>query len=348
MRTIIIHHRSSHHAKNSGYARLLDYIEATQLPSNKKILPYRVAKLMSNYVQQNSGIYDSTSVLKDVELFQELKKYKQQQIVHYLNAERDVHYVVNKKNKFKNTSFFGTFHKPESVLLNSITNTKYLQKLNGIIAVGSNQVEFLKEWLKTDHVTYIPHGVDTTFFQPDYSKRKEHTLVFVGQHLRDFDMLNYCIPILAEKIKNLKVNVVLREDFYSKIKPHKCITFHSNINDEQLKGLYQEASALFLPMTDVTACNSILEAMACGVPIITTHVGGNPEYLKGTNNILAPVNDCDYLIEATVDLLNSESKILEKGNTSREKSLNYEWGMVAEQVKSFYSVITKNRLKIKD
>src|SRR5690606_2146753 len=133
---------------------------------------------------------------------------------------------------------------------------------------------------------YIPHGVDTAFFVPDNSVKQKNTLLFVGQHLRDFDTFNKTIPKLAETIPRLKVNVVIHRAYISKIKSRDSINILTAVKDKELKELYQQASLLYLPMTDSTACNSLLEAMASGLPIITSKVGGNLTYLQGTLNIL--------------------------------------------------------------
>jgi glycosyltransferase involved in cell wall biosynthesis len=340
LKLIHIHHRSSHHAQNSGYARLLDYFSGTQVPSGKKIMPYRLAKFISDNINQKAGIYDSSSVFKEVELLKILLKYpKDKKVVHYLNAERDIRFTVNKREMFTNTSFLGTFHKPPEILIKGLLKNNYIKKLNGAIAVGENQVSFLKNWLDIENVKYIPHGVDTTFFKPNYTKRKENTLLFVGQHLRDFDTFNYCIPRLSEKIKNLEVNVILRKDFFNKIKPHSSISLHSNINDVKLKAFYQEASALFLPMINSTACNSILEAMASGTPIITSDVGGNRGYLNDTESILYPTNDKDYLIDSTINLLKNDIQINIMGNSSRLKSLDFDWQKISNKISIFYNIV---------
>ena len=258
-------------------------------------------------------------------------------MVHYLNAERDIRHLINYKQFFKNTIFCGTFHKPPSILKEQIVNTNYLKKLNGAIAVGSNQVDFLKNWLNIENVKYIPHGVATDYFVPDATKKKEHTLLFVGQHLRDFEVFNFCIPKIAERIKDLKVNVVLRKEYNSKIKPHPAIQLFNGIDDVALRNLYQEASLLFLPLTDVTACNSILEAMACGLPIVTSDVGGNATYLKNTENILVSPTDTDSFIEVIVTLLKNEEKLKAIGISSRVKALEYDWKIIANEINIFYS-----------
>ena len=336
-----IYHRSPHHAQNSGYNRLLDYLPAHQIPSKKSAIPYRLAKFISNFTHQDYGIYDSTSIYKDMELFQKLFTSRREHcIVHYLNAERDIRFALKYKSLFKSTSFCGTFHKPPHVLKEQIKHLSYLKKMDGAIAVGINQVDFLKEWLSIDSVAYIPHGIDVEFFEPSFSQKNAHTLLFVGQHLRDFETFNKCIPIIAQRVKNLVVNVIIRKDYYVKIKPHTSITLFSDLDDTQLKKQYQDASILFLPLLDATACNSILEAMACGLPIVTNDVGGVSEYLKNTENVLVPKNDFDSLIEATVNALGDYSNLLAMSETSRAKSLDYDWNVVANQVTEFYNLIT--------
>ncbi len=218
----------------------------------------------------------------------------------------------------------------------SITNPSILKKLKGAICVGPNQVEFLKEWLQIENVKFIPHGIDLQFFNPNFSERKENNLVFVGQHLRDFEALNYCVPKMADKIPNLIVNVIIHKSYQKYILPHPAINVFSNVDDIALKKFYQEATALFLPMINSTACNSILEAMAMGLPIISSNVGGNYGYVNKSNAILVPKGENDYLIDATVELLKNEDKLNQMSLKSLEISKQFDWVNVAKQVDEYY------------
>lgn len=339
MRRFFIHHRSSHHAKNSGYSRLLDYFPDAHIIYGKENMPYKLAKIISKASSSQAGLYDSSSVMKDYELLKNLRTDKTEaKIVHYLNGERDIRYNL-KYNTSKQTKFCASFHKPPSFLKEKIKNTSYLRQLSGAVCVGQNQVDFIKNWLDIDHVKYIPHGVDTEFFKPSGNSnnldRKQKKLLFVGQHMRDFEVFNEVAEVLLKEVAHLKIDVIFRKDFARFIKPHHDIRLHHHINDHQLKIFYQEADALFLPLKDATACNSILEALACGLPIITSNVGGVRKYLEETNNILA--NTKEAFVEKTMDLLKNKDQLEVLSQQSRATALNLDWKVVAKQVKEFHS-----------
>ena len=333
---IFVHHSSPHHAKNSGYGRLIHYMKG-QVVYGKTKFPYPLAKFLASRHTQDAGIYNSDSVLKSIELYSLLKRHKEERnIVHFLNGERDVRHLGFFKKRFPNTFFCATFHKPPEVLKNTITNTSSLKKLDGAIGVGANQVEFLKEWLQLDKVEYIPHGVDTEFFKPNPDLKKKNTLLFVGQHLRDFEMFNATVPRLAEEIKDLKVNVVLHPAYVSKIVHHPNVEVFTKVDDKTLLRFYQEVSVLYLPMLDSTACNSLLEAMACGLPVISSKVGGNMTYMEGTGNILIEKGDAEKFVTEAFALLNDEKQVEQLGGLSRDQSFNYEWKKVSKKVEDFY------------
>lgn len=340
MKKIIVQHKSPHHSGYSGYAQLINYLGDVEVVSGTSFVPQRLAKFIKNSTPQGFGLYESSSVHKNVQLLQKQLFSNEKMLVHYLNGERDIRQAINwSTNRVKSVA---TFHKPEAVLRKTITNTKYLQKLDGAIAVGSNQVNFLKEWLQNDNVVYIPHGVATTFFTPDFSKRKENSILFVGQHLRDFEALNYAIPRLIEKIPNIEINIVLKKEFQRKIESKKSnVKVFSGVNDNLLREMYQSASLLFLPLRDVTACNSILEAMACGLPIITTDLEGNRGYgLNDTNSGLISKDNNSDLIDTVISVLKDESLIKQYSNNLVINAQQFEWQKITKQVQDFYDFLS--------
>jgi glycosyltransferase involved in cell wall biosynthesis len=76
----------------------------------------------------------------------------------------------------------------------------------------------------------------------------------------------------------------------------------------------QAADVLSLPSHNEGVPNVVLEAMACGLPVVATRVGGIPEVLPGHAGILVPAHDHQALGRALADALQrdwSRDRILE-------------------------------------
>ncbi|WP_338733334.1 glycosyltransferase family 4 protein [Mangrovimonas cancribranchiae] len=337
MNRVFVHHRSPHHATYSGYAQLVTQFPEAKVITGTPSMPYKIAKIVAAMHKQTSGLFNTASVFKALELRNTLRQISSPTVVHFLNAERDVRYLVRLKKQYNQVVFCATFHKPPAVLEQRITDWKYLQHLDGAIAVGENQVDFLKTKLPNTKVRYIPHGVDTQFFKPNSNKKHPNKVLFVGQHLRDFNTFNACVPLLAEKNKDIQIHAVVNSGIEHRLKSHLNLHVHHGLSDEDLLAHYQTASVLLLPMLDSTACNSLLEAMACGVPIVTSRVGGNAEYLKETSAKLINSKDVEAHVMATKQALQTVSS---KTNVSHIVN-TFDWKNIAHNVNRFHTDIIK-------
>ncbi len=338
MNIFIVHHRSTHHAKHSGYAKLIDYVDATVIyPSNT--FPYRLAKFISTLYSQKKGIFDTSSVLKFWNLYKALSIHRNaHNIVHYLNGERDVRHIGFLKQRFPNTKFVATFHKPPSILEDQISVLKSIEKLDGIIVVGESQLPYFKTALPTKRTSYIPHGVDTNFFTPNSGTQKKGVL-FVGVHLRCFETLNKITKSFVEKDNTVHFNVVIKSQYNNKIEPRINTTIIHKVDDDALLQLYQGAELLLLPLKDVTACNSILEGLSVGLPIVTTDLESNKAYLSQSKNRLLENDNLEEIINTIQSIIRDKTLASKMGESSRETAMQFDWAVISKQILQFYKEI---------
>ena len=83
------------------------------------------------------------------------------------------------------------------------------------------------------------------------------------------------------------------------------VSFTGKLTVEEIIELYQNADIMLNPTTVDNMPNSILEAMACGVPVISTEVGGVPYLVKHEKTaLLTEVNNPVAMVKQINRLLN--------------------------------------------
>jgi len=80
--------------------------------------------------------------------------------------------------------------------------------------------------------------------------------------------------------------------------------FTGFIGQQDLPDIYNFADIAVLPsMWDEPAGLTMIEALACGTPVITTHSGGIPEYVEGGAIVLERKDDLTRQIASNIDCL---------------------------------------------
>ena len=216
--------------------------------------------------------------------------------------------------------------------------------LSGIdlaVVVARNQLQAYGNWLGTERVIYIPHGIDTDRFYPgERPPRRECVrLITAGNHMRDWKAIDKIMAQCEARKLEVRFDIVSSEHGLSNSAKLPNVHFHSRIPEEDLVRLYSEADALLLPVQDATANNSILEALACGTPVISTMVGGIPDYVDNTCGWLFEKSEVLEIVKLIGQICNEPEIASSRRAAARSKALSFSWERVAAKMRAVYQAV---------
>ena len=216
--------------------------------------------------------------------------------------------------------------------------------------------------LKDQEVTNIPNAIDTRVFRPTDRKQARRQLglpeegkviLFVSQRVTDerkgLRYLTEAVAMLAEQHPELRqtATVVIlgghAEEVESQLAlPSKSLGY---VNDEQtLVSVYNAADVFVLPSLEDNLPNTIMEAMACGVPCVGFNVGGIPEMIdhEKTGYVAEPRNSADLARGLAWTLLEADAESLHH-EAVRKVARNYSQSSVATRYSEIYQKVLGNQ-----
>lgn len=181
----------------------------------------------------------------------------------------------------------------------------------------------------------IPNGIDTTKFKPGNFPEKPR-LITVSRLIKRKG-LEYLITALKDI--DLELDIIGEgpelENLKRLAKEHNVkVNFLGYVKHDNLPKHYQKASIFVLPSLYEGMSNSILEAMASGLPIITTNTGGTQELIHD-NGIIVKKKSSSSIRKAILTIINNDL-IREQGKNSRNLALKMSWENVAKQYFNLY------------
>ncbi|MBL7206674.1 MAG: glycosyltransferase family 4 protein [Candidatus Aenigmarchaeota archaeon] len=188
----------------------------------------------------------------------------------------------------------------------------------------------------------IPNGIDMMEFKPGKNTGKLKILC-VSRLIRrkGIDYLIKSIPLLEKQLKDFEIVIIGEGNQEIELKRlsrnlgvEKFINFEGYVPHDNLPEIYSKSDVFVLPSLNEGMSNTVLEAMASGLPIITTDTGGTNELMKDNGVIVPPKNE-QAISEAIVKISN-ESIRKDMGKKSREIVKQFDWGTVAERYIDIY------------
>jgi teichuronic acid biosynthesis glycosyltransferase TuaC len=108
-----------------------------------------------------------------------------------------------------------------------------------------------------------------------------------------------------------------------------AVEFVGAVKHEKTVSYYQRAHVFCLPSFSEGSPTVIIEAMACGIPIVASDVGGVGEIVSPETGILVPPGNPELLCEA---LLQAKGRIWNGDAIRQEVENHYEWGRWTEEM----------------
>jgi len=351
VKVLALRERFEHISKLSGYDALYGHLPAgivfdSIFGNFKKMYPRgagRLLQAMSKFANGSSS-YNAQSVEAEAKVYWSLLRHKYD-LVHYTHSEPYWGFGSALK-KFSKAKFVATNHQPVSWWKD---NTKLFPKFKAFDAVIC-LTEYDRDYFNANlagKAVCIPHGVDIDFYRPGTKERRADTpfsIIFAGRYLRDTATLAKAVELLSVSTMNIRFDIVYSDKSQlngtpmDDIKDLTTVTWHTGIPEAKLLELYQNADCCLVPLLDCTANNAILEAMACGVPIVSTDLPSVKTYLDNTMSILGREGNPGDLYEAVEKLyIDPQLRSGMAVNARRRAEKKFDWNVVAKQTVALFS-----------
>jgi glycosyltransferase involved in cell wall biosynthesis len=297
---------------------------------------------------QTSPFYNQSSAVAEAQaLWQSF--LKRPDLIHVTYVENILGFLPKWSDKLS-FKLVGTVHQPASWWRMMHRHPKSVAELDALIVCASREVAYFEQYLP-GRVFFVPHGIDLEFFtpRPESAKSSDRPrCIFSGKWLRDIQTLAQVIDKVIAQNRAIAFDMIVptesRQDpSFFRIARHEQVFWHSGISDLQLRDIYQQASMLVLPLIDCTANNALLEAIACGLPVISNQVGGLPDYTRDSFADLFPVGDVEGMTQAILKLADDLQEREKRSQAARLFAQeNLSWDKIAAQTLEIYHKVMKN------
>lgn len=338
----------------SGYDALYSHfpeeVETDSIFCNfKKIYPRGIGRLLATASKfaSSSSFYNAQSLEAEYKLLARLAR-RNYNVIHYTYGEPYFGLLGITKRRSK-AAVILTHHQPVSWWQANEALFKKYDKVDAVIALSEYDKAYFESHVKGKAI-YIPHGVDTDFYKPlQPGEKKEGQIfrvIFAGRYLRDMATLATAVKQLSSSSINIQFDIVyidkakVSEPYLIDIMSYPNVNWYADITEHELLSLYQQADCCLIPLEDCTANNAILEAMACGLPVVSTDLPAIKTYLDESVSVLGGKGNANDLCDALLMLYQNTELRNKMSLNAREKAVtNFDWNIIAEQtLKLFNSV----------
>lgn len=238
------------------------------------------------------------------------------------------------------------------------------RKANKVISVSQDNMRQIVRYLgiQESKITVIYHGLDSSFARQEdfnsiercksrYGINTDYILCVANNVLnKNLEGLIKAFVYLKQKYKIPHYLVIAGNTGFSRErqfwlqevkKRYKDIIHIGFVDYQELPDLYSGASVFVLPSYCESFGIPLLEAMACGVPIVTSNIFAMPETV-GDAGLLVNSHDFGEIGEAIYLLLTDQNLRKELINKGLDRVKRFSWENAAKETLAVYEEVYKN------
>ena len=335
-----LRYRYPHHAAPSGYDRICDFVDAKtlELPQHLYLAGETILRPWTVWKARTCGVFEHSryDCIQEEALIRHAKK----------SPPRIYHFFYGEKLFLRSGPLLSslghkvllTLHHPETNVNAFIQDYSHFEYASKILTMDATMPEFWNKAVGRNISEWMPHGVDCDYFRPvERAVSDTKTIIFAGTHARDIETLVKTIQSL-DSVPRLRFRLLSRDETLESLaSQNPNVEVIKWLDDAGYKKFISEADLLLLPLKMSTVCNVVLEAMACGVPVVTS-AGGIADYLESQSSKIIDSSSEATWVEAIAELLDRGKNARSK---ARLQALKFDWPAVASRhIKIFEEMLS--------
>ncbi|MTV36413.1 glycosyltransferase [Duganella radicis] len=192
----------------------------------------------------------------------------------------------------------------------------------------------------------VPNVVDLARFRPA-PRRPGTAQILIARHLEplyDHATALHAFALLRQRLPNARLIICGEGPELPRLRMlalslqlQTAVHFAGKADRAAMASRYRQADLALNPSLADNMPNSVLEAWASGVPVVSTNVGGVPDLIRdGVDGLLVPPGDAEAMAAAMLRLLTSAPEAQRLATAGWQSAQRYSWQRVAPLLQAQY------------
>ena len=258
-----------------------------------------------------------------------------------------LHSQVEGEGRLKHCKKALVFLVPYPAIFNIVKKQMPFVVINKCMYEGVLQLGVIPE-----HVRLIYNPIPDYFFEGT-ANLKNLSVVYCGrmEPEKSIDVLIKSFAVIVQSIPEAKLFLVgdgsqrrFIEELIQELELSKNATVTGLVNREKVHDFLSNAALFVLSSSHEGTPNAVLQAMALGLPIVATKVGGVPEIVdQNINGLLVEPNNVKVLAEAIHLLLVNKDLAKQFGENARSKALEFKMETAIQKYVDFFNDLINSK-----